>query len=54
MGTMTFGKQCDEKLSFAIMDRAVDAGIDFLDAAEMYPVPPAEETFGITEQIVGK
>ncbi|MEM7477481.1 MAG: aldo/keto reductase [Planctomycetota bacterium] len=54
MGTMTFGSQCDEETSFAIMDRAYEAGIDFLDAAEMYPVPPKEETFGRTEVIVGK
>lgn len=54
MGTMTFGSQCDEKLSFAIMDRAYDAGIDFYDAAEMYPVPPTVEAFGRTEEIVGR
>lgn len=54
MGTMTFGSQCDERVSHAIMDRAYDAGIDFFDAAEMYPVPPAEETFGRTEEIVGR
>ncbi len=54
MGTMTFGLQADEKTSFAIMDRAVEAGIDFFDAAEMYPVPPSAELFGVTEQIVGK
>jgi aryl-alcohol dehydrogenase-like predicted oxidoreductase len=53
MGTMTFGSQCDEKTSHAILDRALDAGIDFFDAAEMYPVPPLEETFGRTEEIVG-
>lgn len=53
MGTMTFGSQCDEKTSHAIMDRAYDAGIDFLDAAEMYPVPPQAETVGLTERIVG-
>ncbi len=53
MGTMTFGSQCDEPLSHRIMDRAFDAGIDFFDAAEMYPVPPTAETFGITEQFVG-
>ena len=40
MGTMTFGEQCDKKQSFRIMDRAVDAGIDFFDTAEVYPVPP--------------
>ena len=54
MGTMTFGCQCDEKLSFEIMDRAYDAGIDFFDAAEVYPVPPDVKTFGLTEEIVGK
>ena len=54
MGTMTFGLQSDEKTSFAIMDRALDAGIDFFDTAEMYPVPPSAELFGVTEQIVGK
>ena len=54
MGTMTFGGQCDKKLSHAICDRAWDAGIDFFDAAELYPVPPKEETFGITEEIFGK
>jgi aryl-alcohol dehydrogenase-like predicted oxidoreductase len=54
MGTMTFGSQCDEQLSFRIMDRAWDAGIDFLDAAEMYPVPPTAEAFGRTEEIVGR
>ncbi len=36
------------------MDRAYEAGIDFFDAAEMYPVPPSEETFGITEEFVGR
>ncbi len=54
MGTMTFGEQCDERLSFAIMDRAFDAGIDFFDAAEVYPVPPSAEKFGLTEEIVGR
>ena len=54
MGTMTFGSQCDEKLSFEIMDRAYDAGIDFFDAAELYPVPPEAKTYGVTEEIVGK
>lgn len=54
MGTMTFGSQCDEALSFRIMDCAYDAGINFYDAAEMYPVPPMAETYGITEEIVGR
>lgn len=54
LGTMTFGLQADEATSFAILDRAHDAGIDFYDAAEMYPVPPSAERFGITEQILGR
>jgi len=54
MGTMTFGLQADEKVSFDIMNRAVEAGVDFFDAAEMYPVPPSAELFGVTEEIVGR
>jgi aryl-alcohol dehydrogenase-like predicted oxidoreductase len=54
MGTMTFGLQADERLSFRIMDRALEAGVDFFDTAEMYPVPPSAEKFGITEEIVGR
>lgn len=54
MGTMTFGLQADEKTSFAIMDAAIEAGVDFFDTAEMYPVPPSAEKFGITEEIVGR
>ena len=54
MGTMTFGLQCDEKLSHRICDAAYDNGIDFFDAAELYPVPPSAELFGVTEKIVGR
>ncbi len=54
LGTMTFGHQCDEKTSFAIMDRAADAGVTFIDTADVYPVPPSPETAGRTEEIVGK
>ena len=54
MGTMTFGAQCDEQTSHAICDAAWDAGIDFFDAAELYPVPPNAETFGVTEEIFGR
>lgn len=54
MGTMTFGGQCDESLSHAICDQAWDAGIDFFDAAELYPVPPSAERFGVTEEIFGR
>ena len=54
MGTMTFGNQADEKTSFDIMDMAFDAGIDFFDTAEMYPVPPDASYVGVTEEIVGR
>lgn len=54
MGTMTFGTQCDEPTSHAICDRAWEAGIDFFDAAELYPVPPSAELYGVTEEILGR
>lgn len=54
MGTMTFGNQTDEKGAFAILDQAYDAGIDFYDTAEMYPVPPQEHYMGVTEEILGR
>lgn len=54
LGTMMFGSMCDKKESFAIMDKAFDAGINFFDTAEVYPVPPRAETYGITEEIVGE
>jgi aryl-alcohol dehydrogenase-like predicted oxidoreductase len=54
MGTMTFGTQCDKAQSFRIMDKAVDAGIDFLDTAEVYPVPPTSELAGLTEEWLGE
>src|SRR5207244_6546052 len=46
LGTMTFGNQCDEPASFAIMDRAAEAGVNFFDSADCYPVPPTPETAG--------
>ncbi len=54
MGTMTFGLQCDEPTSHAILNRVYDAGIDFYDAAEVYPVPPSKERVGLTEEILGR
>jgi len=54
MGTMTFGNQADEKTSFRIMDMAYDAGVDFYDTAEMYPVPPDAKYVGRTEEILGR
>jgi len=54
LGTMTFGYQCDEATSFAILDRAAEAGVDFLDTADCYPVPLTLETAGRTEEILGR
>ncbi len=54
MGTMTFGNQADEKTACRIMDIAFDAGIDFYDTAEMYPVPPDAKYVGRSEEIVGR
>jgi aryl-alcohol dehydrogenase-like predicted oxidoreductase len=53
MGTMTFGEQVDEPTSHAILDRAIERGIDFIDTAEMYAVPSRAETYGATETIIG-
>ncbi len=54
LGTMTFGGQCDEAASFAILDRAAEAGVDFIDTADCYPVPLEPGTSGHTEEIVGR
>jgi aryl-alcohol dehydrogenase-like predicted oxidoreductase len=54
LGTMTFGSMADERTSFAILDQAFEAGVDFLDIAETYPVPPARKWVGASEEIVGK
>ena len=53
LGTMTFGEQVNPADSHAILDRSLDRGINFIDAAEMYSVPPRAETFGHTETILG-
>ncbi len=54
LGTMTFGEQNDAASAHAQLDRAVAAGINFIDTAEMYAVPPRAETYGATETIVGQ
>lgn len=54
MGTMTFGCQSTEAEGFRIMDHAYESGVNFFDVAEIYPVPPAAETVGVTEEIVGR
>src|SRR5438876_10888708 len=54
LGTMTFGHQCDEPTAFAILDKASGQGVNFVDTADAYPVPPTPETAGRTEEIIGK
>lgn len=54
LGTMTFGLQCDEKTSFAILDAAAGHGITFLDTANAYPLGGKLEDMGRTEAILGK
>jgi aryl-alcohol dehydrogenase (NADP+) len=54
LGTMTFGLQCDETTSAAIMDRAADGGITFFDTADVYPLGGGLSTVGRTEEIVGE
>ena len=54
LGTMTFGFQCDEVTSFAILDRAFEGGIRFIDSADVYPLGGSLETVGRTEEIVGR
>ena len=49
LGTMTFGEQVSEPDAHAILDRAVERGVNLIDTAEMYSVPPRAETYGRTE-----
>jgi len=51
---MTFGLQCDEPASFAILDRAPAGGITFLDTADVYPLGGTLETIGRIEAILGR
>ena len=53
LGTMTFGEQVDERTAHAILDHALERGINFIDTAEMYSVPAKRETYGATERIIG-
>lgn len=50
---MTFGYQCDEPTSHAILDKAAELGVEFIDTADVYPVPPTPETAGRSEEILG-
>jgi len=54
LGTMTFGLQSDEATGFAIMDRAAEAGVDFLDTSDAYPLGGDLASRGRTEEIIGR
>jgi aryl-alcohol dehydrogenase (NADP+) len=54
LGTMTFGNQCDEPTSHAIMSKAFDAGVTFFDTADAYPLGATSETVGRTEEYIGR
>lgn len=53
LGTMTWGEQNDQAEAFAQIAMAKARGINFIDTAEMYPVPPRPETCAATERIIG-
>jgi aryl-alcohol dehydrogenase-like predicted oxidoreductase len=53
LGTMTFGAQVNEADAHTILDHSLARGVNFIDTAEMYAVPPKAETFGATETIIG-
>ncbi|MFN2361703.1 MAG: NADP(H)-dependent aldo-keto reductase [Marinobacter sp.] len=53
LGTMTWGEQNSEPQAFEQLDLATAEGVNFIDAAEMYPVPPRAETQGLTETFLG-
>jgi aryl-alcohol dehydrogenase-like predicted oxidoreductase len=54
LGTMTFGLQSDESTAAAILDKAAEGGIDFLDTSDAYPLGGDLSTRGVTEEILGR
>ena len=54
LGTMTFGEQTGEADAHSQLDYALASGVNFIDTAEMYAVPPRAETCGVSESIVGR
>ena len=53
LGTMTWGSQNNQSDADEQLEVAFDAGINFIDTAEMYAIPPNAETYGVTEKIIG-
>lgn len=54
LGTMTFGNQCDSTSSHEILNYALEAGISFIDTADIYPANGIPEAIGETERIIGQ
>lgn len=54
LGTMTWGEQNTMNDAHSQLDMAIERGINFIDTAEMYPVPPKADTYTLTEQYIGK
>ena len=53
LGSMTWGQQNTQAEGHAQIDYALERGINFIDTAEMYSVPPSKETYGATEAVIG-
>jgi aryl-alcohol dehydrogenase-like predicted oxidoreductase len=53
LGTMTWGEQNTQEDAFRQLDYAIGEGINFIDTAELYAIPAREETYGLTEKIIG-
>jgi aryl-alcohol dehydrogenase (NADP+) len=53
LGTMTYGEQNSESEAHEQLDYSIANGINLIDTAEMYAIPPKEETQGLTEKIIG-
>lgn len=54
LGTMTWGQQNDISEAHSQLDLAFEMGVNFIDTAEMYPIPPRQETYGKTEEFIGE
>jgi aryl-alcohol dehydrogenase-like predicted oxidoreductase len=54
IGTATFGKQTEESVSLQILDKAADAGVNFIDVADYYPMAADPSQFGLSEEICGR
>jgi len=54
LGTMTFGEQNTLKEAHEQLDFALEQGVNFIDTAELYAIPPRAETYGKTEEFIGK